>query len=151
MSLPEFSLEGLLPPGIHAGVLKEVLARFAKKTRPRKKLGVQLAKVVKAALQYRTIKRVLVWGSFVTSKPEPNDLDYSLVVSVEHHRSEIAPSHARFLVPFEAAQFYGADRGYLLIIDYPLDLYIERLDFMCQRNRIPCGIVEISLRGEMKG
>jgi hypothetical protein len=54
-------------------------------------------------------------------------------------------------IPFEARQFYGADTGYLLIRDYPLDLYIERLEFQCQRQRVPCGIVEISLRGEVKG
>jgi hypothetical protein len=151
MALPDFRADGMLPPGIHAATLKEVQVRFGSGSEPRQRKADQLATVVEAALSYGTIKRVLVWGSFVSAKVEPNDLDYSLVVSVDHHRRDVAEAHRRFLVPFEARQFYGVDTGYLVICDYPLDLYVERLDFLCQRKRVSCGIVEISLRGEVKG
>ncbi len=101
------------------------------------------------AKAYPTIKRILVWGSFATAKPEPNDLDYSIIVSVEHPRASIAAEHRRFFVPFDARQFYGVDKGYLVIKDYPLDEYVERLDFLCHnRDRNPCGIIEINVWGE---
>ena len=151
MGLPDFRQDGLLPAGIHAATLQEVQIRFGSGSAIRQRKQEQLVKVVEAALAYVTIKRVLLWGSFISTKAEPNDLDYSLVVAVDHHRADVAEPHRRFLVPFEARQFYGADTGYLVIRDYPLDLYVERLDFLCQRKRVRCGIVEISLRGEVKG
>jgi hypothetical protein len=104
--------------------------------------------LVDANIYVRTENHLtLLENDSCSTKPEPNDLDYS----VDHHRADVAEPHRRFLVPFEARQFYGADTGYLVIRDYPLDLYVERLDFLCQRKRVPCGIVEISLRGEVKG
>jgi hypothetical protein len=109
-----------------------------------------LRRVVEASFPYPTVKRVLVWGSFVTDKTEPNDLDYSVVVSSEHHRRDVAEEHRRFLVPAVARQHYGVDTGYLLMRDYPLEFYIEQVDFICQtKGRDSCGIVEISIRGEV--
>jgi hypothetical protein len=151
MPVPEFRADALLPAGIHAATLQEIQLRFGTSTESRQRKSAQLASIVQAALCYGTIKRVLLWESFVSAKAEPNDLDYSLVVSVAHHRTDVAVMHRRFLVPFEARQSYGADTAYLVIRDYPLDFYIERLDFMCHRGRVSCGIVEVSLRGEVKG
>ena len=95
---------------------------------------------------------MLVWGSFVTAKAEPADLDYSIVVSVGHRWAQGAEPHRRFLAPFEAHMHYGIDRGFLAVYDYPPVSCAESLDFMCyDRHRRPCGIVEISLRGEVAG
>jgi hypothetical protein len=129
-----------------------VRARFGAGSATRQRQGELLRQVVEAAKEYPSIKRVLVWGSFVTAKAEPNDLDYSLIVSVDHHRARIAQAHRRFFVSSDARRYYGLDRNYLIIPDYPLDYYIEKLDFMCRsRNRSACGVVEISLRGELVG
>ncbi|HLK59558.1 MAG TPA: hypothetical protein VKU00_23550 [Chthonomonadaceae bacterium] len=152
MPLPDFDADDFLPPGIHASTLKEVETRFGIETEVRQQRFALLQAVVTAARPYPTIKRILVWGSFVTSKPEPQDLDYSLIVSVDHLRSQIAPEDARFFVPSQARIFYGVDRGYLVIKDYPLEEYIERLAFMGRtRSLRDCGIVEISVRGEFLG
>ena len=150
MPIPELVTEGYLPPGIHEASLRETLARFGVGSAAREQKGNLLRLVVEAAQAYPTIKRILVWGSFVTTKPSPNDLDYSLVVSNIHRFTEIASMYQRFLVPSEARLFYGTDVNYLVVVDYPLGTYIERVDFMCrQRNKVPSGIVEIPLRGEM--
>lgn len=82
MALPELNADGYLPPGIHTASLEEVLARFGEGSPTRQRHGELLRAVVRAALEYETIKRILVWGSFVTAKPDPNDLDYTAVVSV---------------------------------------------------------------------
>jgi hypothetical protein len=149
MPVPEFEPGGCLPPGIHAATLAEVRARFGVGSVARERQGELLRLVVEAAKEYPTIKRVLVWGSFITAKAEPNDLDYSLIVSVEHHRARIAKAQRRFLVTADARRYYGLDRNYLVIPDYPLDYYVEKLDFVCRsRERSPCGVAEISLRGE---
>jgi hypothetical protein len=151
MPIPDLTPSGLLPPGIYAATLREVRERYGQGSQARQQRSRLLEQVVEAAVVYPTMKRVLVWGSFVTSEPEPNDLDYSLIVSVEHDQTRVARAHRRFVVPHEARRSYGVDTGYLVIRDYPLDAYVERLEFVCQRARIPCGIVEISLRGEIAG
>lgn len=149
MSLPDLDKDGYLPPGIHLASLVEVVGRFGPASKARNSQAELLRQVVEAAKDYATIKRVLVWGSFITTKLEPADLDFSVVVSITHWRTKIDDEHRRFFVPYEAHLRYGVDRGYLVIPDYPLDIYIEFLDFLCHtRTRRECGIVEISIRGE---
>lgn len=149
MALPELNEQGRLPVGLHAASGAEVIARFGLGSPARQRQAELLQLILQAAGAYETIKRVLVWGSFVSGKAEPQDLDYSLVVSVEHRRTLIAPGHRRFLVPADARQFSGVDPGFLVIPDYPLDRYIEKLDFLSRdHDKRERGVVEISLRGE---
>ncbi len=141
-----------MPPGIHAATLAETLTRFGTGSAARQQQGQLLALVVQAALAYETIKRVLVWGSFVTDKPEPRDLDYSLVVSVEHRRTQITDLDRRFFVPHLARAHYGVDRSFLLLMDYPPVGYAEQIDFITTaRDGTHPGIIEITLRGEVGG
>jgi hypothetical protein len=152
MALPDLDSPGSLPPGLHAASLGETLRRFGIGSEARQRQAELLRQVVEAATLYPTIKRVLVWGSFVTAKPEPGDLDYSIVVSVLYQPLEIAEAHRRFFAPFEARLYYGVDRGYLVIRDYPLEDYVEQLEFLCHtRHRLACGVAEISMRGEVLG
>ena len=150
MSLPDFDKDGYLPPGIHSASLAEVVKRFGTDSEARSKQAELLRQVVEAARAYTTIKRVLVWGSFVTAKYEPADLDFSIIVSITHWQTKINDEHRRFFVPHEARLRYGVDRGYLVIPDYPLDVYIEFMDFLCHtRARRERGIAEINIRGEI--
>jgi hypothetical protein len=145
--IPELDGRGLLPPGIYATTLGDCVERFGRGSAKRELLGGLLRAVVDAARQYPTIKRVLVWGSFVSAKPEPNDLDYSVVVSVAHGGTVITPEHRRFFVPADARLFYGVDRGYLVLPDYPVEPFAEYLSFLCgTREQGPRGVLEISLR-----
>jgi len=149
MPLPDFELNGSLPPGIHCASLAEVLKRFGTGSDERERYAGLLVSVVEAAVFYANIKRVLLWGSYVTSKAIPNDLDYSVVVSVDFDSAFVRKQDERFLIPHVVRQMYGSDPGYLIIRDYPLENYVERLDFVCHRKLSPVGIVEISLRGEV--
>src|SRR5438132_4141373 len=69
MGLPDFRQDGLLPAGIHAATLQEVQIRFGSCSAISQRKQEQLVKVVEAALAYVTIKRVLLWGSFISTKP----------------------------------------------------------------------------------
>jgi len=132
--------------------MAEILTRFGAPGQQRTALASVLQSAVAAASRYSSAKRVLVWGSYVTSKAEPADLDYSIIVAVDHSQTEVDAADRKYLVPFEARKHFGADTGFLIIRDYPLEYYVERLDFMCRRHDgKPRGIVEISLRGEIAG
>jgi hypothetical protein len=145
-AIPELDARGLLPVGIHATSLTECLLRFGNGSARRRQAGLLLEAMVNAARHYPFIKRVLVWGSFASDKPEPNDLDYSLVVSVNFREAVIAPEHRRFLIPHDARLFYGVDRGYLVLPDYPIERYAEFLLFLCDtREQGQRGIIEIPL------
>lgn len=152
MPLPGFNgdADGLFPPGIHAASRASVAARLGTGSAARERQSELLGQIVEAATAYPTIKRVLVWGSFASTKLEPNDLDYSVVVSVDHDLTRIASEHNRFFVPFDARLFYGVDKSFLVIKDYPLEEYVERLDFLCRdRQKRPRGIIEITVRGQI--
>jgi len=114
----------------------------------RERGGNLLRLIVESARKYPTIKRVLLWGSFVSAKPEPGDLDYSIVVDPRHRLAAIDPEDQRFFVPFEARMHYDVDQGYLVLYEYPLELYTDFMTFLChtQRKR-PRGIVEVSCHG----
>jgi len=78
MPLPDLGAGGCLPPGLHAASLAELEARFGILSAVRQQFMGLLREVVGAANAYPTLKRVLVWGSFVTANADPGDLDYSL-------------------------------------------------------------------------
>ena len=74
---PEFDAKGDLPPGIHAGSLAEVggflvaAALFAR----------LLERIYALAKASGHLARFIVFGSFVTAKAAPNDVDIFLLMS----------------------------------------------------------------------
>lgn len=93
MTLPQMNAEGYLEPGIYLASLKEVLRRFGSGSPAREQQGNLLRLIVERARDYPTIKRVLIWGSLVSAKLEPGDLDYSIVVDPRHRI--VAPHHPK--------------------------------------------------------
>ena len=108
MPLPDLNSDGFLPPGIHAASLRETLTRYGDGSQARQRQGNLLRLIVEAAQSYPTIKRVLVWGSFVTAKPEPNDLDYSVVVGTAHEVVDVPLEHKRFFDLLRRGGFMAA-------------------------------------------
>ena len=81
--LPAFNHEGNLPEGIHVVTEDEVFERFATPPARRQWLGEQLRSLVALAKSTGQLARMFLWGSFVTSKEVPNDLDVLLVMGTE--------------------------------------------------------------------
>jgi hypothetical protein len=145
MNLPQLNVDGYLPPGIYFAELDEVLAQFGASIPTRERQGNLLRLIVGSARKYPTIKRVLLWGSFISAKPESGDLDYSIVVDPRHPATTISPEDRRFFIPYNANIHYGVDRGYLLLREYPLDDYFRSLELICHdRAGQPRGIVEVN-------
>ncbi len=78
--LPAFNQDGNLPEGLHQANEQEVLARFATSSVRRQWLGEQLRHLLNAATTTGCLHRVILWGSFVTSKESPNDIDVLLIM-----------------------------------------------------------------------
>ncbi len=80
MPLPEFNEAGDLPPGIHVATLAEVMARFGSSNVARRVVGKRFQDIYDVARSTGHLARMIVYGSFVTAKPEPNDVDVFLVM-----------------------------------------------------------------------
>jgi hypothetical protein len=79
--LPPLTENGELPLGVHLGSLREVLDRFGVGSDQRKALALRHARVRRVAQATGHQMRFVIFGSFVTSKSEPNDVDVFLVMA----------------------------------------------------------------------
>lgn len=89
MALPPLTEEGELPAGVHPASLSEVRALSGVGSTRRKTLVLRLERIYRAARATRHLVRFVVFGSFVTRKPEPQDLDLFLVMADEFGASEL--------------------------------------------------------------
>ena len=80
MPLPNFNREGDLPPGIHCVPLGEVIARFGHGSVRRRNIASRLERIVRLARSTGHLFRMVVFGSFVTEKTEPNDVDLFMLM-----------------------------------------------------------------------
>ena len=77
---PAFDNNGDLPIGIHQATLAETLQHFGSGTPQRELIGQQLERIFFLANSTGQVARFIVFGSFVTSKPSPGDVDIFLLM-----------------------------------------------------------------------
>jgi hypothetical protein len=77
---PEFNSEGDLPDGVYQASLSDVIDHFGTGSRQRRIVSRRLARIFELASSTRHLARFIVFGSFVTSKPAPNDVDIFLLM-----------------------------------------------------------------------
>lgn len=80
LAIPPLSVDGLLPPGIHASTLVEVEEQFGSDTARRRQLFAKLRSFLDFVRTFGVFSTVIVDGSFVTDKPDPGDIDVVLVL-----------------------------------------------------------------------
>lgn len=78
--LPDFNPDGDLPPGVYPVTLAEALSRFGHGSVQRRIVAERLAQVYRLAASTNALARFIVFGSFVTSKPDPRDIDLVLIM-----------------------------------------------------------------------
>jgi len=108
LALPPLTEVGELPEGVHPAPLSEVRARFGVGSVRRTALILRLERIYRVAQATGHLARFLVFGSFVTSKPEPQDVDLFLVMTDTFDASELM-GDMRLLFDHSAAQaHFGA-------------------------------------------
>jgi hypothetical protein len=147
VSLPAFNEEGDLPPGVFRATLLEVIQRFGQGSVQRGAVGDRLQRLFQLATSTGKVARFVVFGSFVTRKVEPNDVDVVLLMedtfdlaavtgeAVLVFQHQVAQAH------FGASVFWacrsGAFGGEQAMIEY----------WQVRREGGRRGIVEIMLEG----
>jgi hypothetical protein len=81
--LPPFTGSGDLLPGAHRATLSETLEHFGKGSPQRMRVGLRFERVYKVARATGHLARCVVFGSFVTAKLAPNDVDIFLLMEVD--------------------------------------------------------------------
>jgi hypothetical protein len=145
MSLPALSTNGFLPPGVHQATQDEIAQRFGINTPRRQVLMNRLRHLLTLARSTGQLRRAFVWGSFVTEKSFPRDLDLLLLMAKEFdrqftslpaiQRSVFEHEHARLL--FEADVFWATEA----IGEEELSSWLSVYQF--SREMVHCGIVEV--------
>jgi predicted nucleotidyltransferase len=77
---PDFSDEGDLPVGIHQATLAEVVEHFGRGTKQRWIVAQRLTRIYDLVHGTGQVARFIIYGSFITAKPSPNDIDIFLLM-----------------------------------------------------------------------
>jgi len=80
VALPAFNPSGDWPPGVHRATLREAMVRFGRGSARRRLLAQRIERIYGIASSTGHLARFIVFGSFVTDKPEPNDVDLFLLM-----------------------------------------------------------------------
>lgn len=106
--LPPFNALGDLPAGIHPATLANVLDRLGGGTPQRVAVGQRLERIHRIATATGHLARLLVFGSFVTDKPEPRDLDVFLLMDDGFDASQVTGEAALLFDHSAADAHFGA-------------------------------------------
>ena len=144
--LPKLTDAGELPPGVHTADWQEFESRFAGPSPRRLWLLGRLQSLLELVRTSGHLRRIFVWGSFVTGKAAPRDLDILLIMSEDFEVDCLAAStrvvfdSTRAKLLFEADVFWARASIGEEMLDVWLDTYQTFRDF---RKR---GIVELVTR-----
>lgn len=127
--IPRFNKDGYLPAGIHKATVKEIKQRFGGETPKREELSQKFESLIQFLRKHKkTIERFILDGSYVTSKKDPGDFDYILIVKDDFDifspqaqvllfSEKIFGAHMLFVKEDDvigsrkAIDFFGHDRG----------------------------------------
>lgn len=106
--IPPHDASGDLPPGIYVATLAQVAARFGSSNSSRILLQNRVERIYRLAERTGQLRRFILFGSYVTAKPAPNDIDVFMIMSDEFD-STTASGEARILFDHSGAQaHFGA-------------------------------------------
>ena len=100
---PEFDDNGDLPAGVHQATLTEILQNFGTENAQRIRLGQRLERIYTLVNSTGKVARFIVFGSFVTAKPIPGDVDIFLLMEDSFDANQVS-GEAALIFDNEKAQ-----------------------------------------------
>jgi hypothetical protein len=108
MNLPSFNSDGDLPPGVYKVTLAEALSRFGRGTQQRQIVASRLSRIYQLVVSTGHLARFIVFGSFVTAKTEPDDVDLVFIMEDSFEVNAVAEDVAVVFRHDEADAQLGA-------------------------------------------
>lgn len=131
--IPAFNDDGYLPPGVHSVSLDEIAARFGQESELRQVQMESLRWLVDLAWRAGVL-RIVVNGSFVTGKLEPNDVDCVLLIGPGFPRDAEAETELLAGLPFINME---------LVDENGFRQFTERT-YATDRDSVPKGMIEVT-------
>jgi len=144
MPLPEFDNKGDLPLGFHPATIKDVVERFGHGTLQREDVTSRLVRVYKIARSTWKLERFVLFGSYVTTKPAPNDIDIILIMRDDFREED----YTEALLPVLDHQRAQSELGASIFWIRSGSILLESVDefvahWQVKRDLTRRGIVEI--------
>ena len=130
--IPPLDNEGYLPPGIHLATVEEIRARFGQESELRRAQMESLLWLIQLARR-AGVQRIVVNGSFVTDKLEPNDVDCVLLVGAGFPRDAAAAADLLSGLPFINME----------LVDLDAFKHFTEKTFATDRDLVPKGMIEV--------
>ena len=143
--IPDWTNNGLLPPGIHAASLTDVESRFVYFDRSNQRLRIyaNFSRFVVEAQRSGIVRRIILAGSFVTNKPEPNDFDCILVFDPAIVGTTLSPFQYNLMSRRTTRRAFDGDIMPAADGSIALERYLAF--FQTTREGEAVGVVEINL------
>ena len=110
--MPGFNEEGDLPVAVYRATVDEVVARFGGATPQREAVTKRLLRILESTRLTGKCDRLVIFGSYVTAKLAPNDVDVVLLMKDDFNWKDCDErtlplfDHERAIVEFEANVFW---------------------------------------------
>lgn len=144
--LPAFNAAGELPEGVHQATIDEITARFGTGSPQRQEVATRLLRIYQLANATEKLDRVIIFGSYITTKPDPNDIDVVFVMRDDFEIHTCNETTRRLFDHLQATEEFGASVFWLR----PSRLFLETLEefiegWQIKRDATRRGIVEVRL------
>ena len=144
MSLPPFDTEGEFPVGIHQATLEEVVTRFGSGTAQREEVTARLRRIYTLAQATGSLERFILFGSYITDKPSPNDVDIVLIMRNDFQLGTCSEEAGKLFNHLQATQEFGASifwvRPSMLVLE-TVEEFVAH--WQIKRDHTQRGIVEV--------
>jgi hypothetical protein len=105
---PDFNPLGDLPVGVHKATLDETIEHFGSGSLQRQLVARRLERIYNLAATTRRLARFIVFGSFITSKLAPNDVDIFMLMEDTFDLSRVSGEEAIIFHNRAAQNWEGA-------------------------------------------
>ena len=144
MPLPNLNHDGELPEGIHQATIDEVVARFGSGTEQRIIVTERLQRIYQLAKATGHLQQLLIFGSYITAKPKPNDIDVVIIFDDNFDMAACSEDVKKLLNHQQAATEFGASVFWIR----PSLLFLETIDefiagWQVKRDGTRRGIIEV--------
>ena len=146
--IPPFNDDGWLLEGIYDCTIDEAAVRLGsfQNSDRRPQLWARFTEFIREAKVCGFMKAVLVDGSFVTTKPDPNDIDLVIVVAAAYDFSkDLSPSQYNLLAQQRVRRRFGFDIVVVKDGSEDLEQAVAFFQQIKQRPGVKKGLLRIRL------
>ena len=144
MPLPDFNEHGDLPVGVHRVSLEEAVERFGTGSLQRQLVTKRLLRIYQLAFDTGKLDRFIIFGSYVTDKPQPKDVDIILLMKDDFEVVDYDETTQLLFNHAQAQEVFGASvfslRTVTILLETP-DAFVAH--WQVKRDHTRRGIIEL--------